>query len=147
MHSKAIQVKDRLGVQATKEVAALAQSCKKLRGFVHVSTAYVNANQPQGSHVEEAIYVLHAQDGSVLHHASLVAELAGLSRARAERKVKQRVVLAENCLNIKCGPYHRSMCQELERRRRKHSSHIGVNALHAHIQRLMLSLPCSISNC
>jgi len=60
---------------------------QRLRGFVHVSTAYVNAHHPRGSHVEEAIYPLRARNGKDLSHTSLAAELAALPHARAERRV------------------------------------------------------------
>jgi fatty acyl-CoA reductase len=73
--------------QATSNMAALAQGCARLRAFVHVSTAYVNANQPRGRHVEEQIYLLRTRDGSAIRHARLAAELAALPRGRAERRV------------------------------------------------------------
>jgi hypothetical protein len=74
--------------QATKRVAELAEGMLRLRGFVHVSTAYVNAHQPKGSHIEEDIYPLRLNSGQTLLHDSLAAELAGLPHAKAERKVR-----------------------------------------------------------
>ena len=74
--------------QATKRVAELAEGMLRLRGFVHVSTAYVNAHQPKGSHIEEDIYPLRLSSGQTLLHDSLAAELAGLPHAKAERKVR-----------------------------------------------------------
>ena len=64
-----------------------------LRAFVHVSTAYVNAHLPKGSHVEEALYPLHMRScgddepGRVVHGA-IAAELAALPAAKAERRVR-----------------------------------------------------------
>jgi hypothetical protein len=74
--------------QATKKIAELAEGMPLLRGFVHVSTAYVNAHQPKGSHIEEDIYPLRHSSGQTLLHDSLAAELAGLPHAKAERKVR-----------------------------------------------------------
>ncbi|KAK9907611.1 hypothetical protein WJX75_006988 [Coccomyxa subellipsoidea] len=73
---------------ATKRVAELAEGMLRLRGFVHVSTAYVNAHQPKGSHIEEDIYPLRLNSGQTLLHDSLAAELAGLPHAKAERKAQ-----------------------------------------------------------
>ena len=68
-------------------MAELAEAMPRLRGFVHVSTAYVNAHQPKGSHIEEDIYPLRLGSQTLLHD-SLAAELAGLPHAKAERKVR-----------------------------------------------------------
>ncbi len=75
-------------VQATKEVAALAAGMHRLQAFVYVSTCYVNAHQPKGSHIEEAIYpLLMRSSGQALQHAELAARLAQMAPARAERVV------------------------------------------------------------
>ncbi|CAL8462842.1 g2376 [Coccomyxa elongata] len=87
---------------ATKKAAELAEGMPHLRGFLHVSTAYVNAHRPKGSHIEEAIYRLTFSDGQVLAHASLAAELAALPHGKAERKaqgVLQEVGLP-NCYTL-----------------------------------------------
>ena len=47
-------------MQATRNIADAALSFRRLRGFVHLSTAYVNCNRPRGSHVEERLYGFHA---------------------------------------------------------------------------------------
>ncbi len=74
-------------MQATKWVAELAEGMPRLRGFVHVSTAYVNAHHGRGSHIEEDIYPLYLSNGQAIRHDSLAAELAALPHAKAERKV------------------------------------------------------------
>ena len=43
-------------MQATRNIADAALLFKRLRGFVHLSTAYVNCNRRRGSHVEERLY-------------------------------------------------------------------------------------------
>ena len=43
-------------MQATHNLANLATGMGKLRAFVHLSSAYVNCDQPRGSHVEERLY-------------------------------------------------------------------------------------------
>ena len=67
----------------------------RLRGMVHVSTAYVNSNLKRGTHVEERIYPLvretitdkktGAKVRTVLSHADVVAELRALPAAAATK--------------------------------------------------------------
>ena len=72
--------------QATKEVAELAAGMHRLQAFVYVSTCYVNAHRPKGSHIEEAIYpLIMRSSGQALQHADLAARLAQMPPARAER--------------------------------------------------------------
>ena len=59
----------------------------RMRGFIHVSTAYVNSNLPRGSHIEERIYPLHDAQGARIQHAALAARLAALPHAKAEHVV------------------------------------------------------------
>ncbi len=73
--------------QATKKVSELALQIKGMRGFVHVSTAYVNSNLPRGSHIEERIYPLRRKDGRRLEHAKLALQLAALPPTKAEATV------------------------------------------------------------
>lgn len=75
-------------LQATKKVSELALQIKNMRGFVHVSTAYVNSNLPRGSHIEERIYPLRLKDGKRIEHAKLAVKLAALPPAKAEHKVR-----------------------------------------------------------
>lgn len=84
--------------QATKRIAELAAGMRRLRGFVHISTAYVNAHHPRGSHIEEALYPLRAREGRELSHASLAAELAALPHVRAERRVGPSTMIAQSFL-------------------------------------------------
>ena len=79
-------------LQATREVAELAASMRRLQAFVYVSTCYVNAHRPKGSHIEEAIYPLTLRSsGQALQHADLAAKLAQMTPARAERAVSPSV--------------------------------------------------------
>jgi hypothetical protein len=74
--------------QATKKMAELAQQIQHLRGFVHVSTSYVNSNLGRGSHIEEAVYPLqYRPKGARVAHAKLALQLAALPPAKAERTV------------------------------------------------------------
>ena len=70
--------------QATKNLADMAAEMPNLKSFVHVSTAYVNGNQPKGTSVSENLLPL---DGEGADHASLVTQLQGLSRAQATSQV------------------------------------------------------------
>ena len=74
--------------QATRCVAELAAGMRRLRGFVHVSTAYVNSNCARGSHVEERMYPLRLADGRSADHAAIAAELAALPPRQAERQAR-----------------------------------------------------------
>ncbi|EIE27188.1 hypothetical protein COCSUDRAFT_55211 [Coccomyxa subellipsoidea C-169] len=87
---------------ATKRVAELAEGMPRLRGFVHVSTAYVNAHHGRGSHIEEDIYPLYLSNGQAIRHNSLAAELAALPHAKAERKAQAllREVGLPNCYTL-----------------------------------------------
>lgn len=73
--------------QATKKVSELALQIKHMRGFVHVSTAYVNSNLPRGGHIEERVYPLRRKDGRRLEHAKLAVQLSALPPAKAEATV------------------------------------------------------------
>jgi fatty acyl-CoA reductase len=77
-------------LQATKKVALLAQRMKQLRGFVHISTAYVNSNLPRGSHVEEKVYPIYRKNGQILDPDGLARTLTALSPAAAELKVQHQ---------------------------------------------------------
>ena len=72
----------------------------RLRGMVHVSTAYVNANLKRGTHVEERIYPLVRKTTdrkagnevqTVLSHADVVAELLALPAAAATKAADKLV--------------------------------------------------------
>lgn len=71
----------------------MAQRMKQLRGFVHVSTAYVSSSLPRNSHTEEKIYPIHHKNGQVLNHNETARTLAALSPASAEAKVQHKFVL------------------------------------------------------
>jgi hypothetical protein len=70
---------------------------KELRGFVYISTAYVNAHQPSGSRIQEQLYPLLSQDGSPLQHAALAAQLAALKPKAAEKKVRTQISATRSC--------------------------------------------------
>jgi fatty acyl-CoA reductase len=70
---------------------------QRLRGFVHVSTAYVNSNLPRGSHIEERVYSLRLRDGQVLDHVKLAAQLSSLAPGPAEKLVRM------HCIPTKCA--------------------------------------------
>ena len=76
-----------LGVQATRQAATLALEMQHMRGFVHISTAYVNSNQARGSHVEERIYPLLDGCGARILHCDLAARLTALPAPKAEHLV------------------------------------------------------------
>ena len=70
--------------QATKNLAEMAAEMPKLKAFVHVSTAYVNGNQPKGASISEHLLPL---DGEGADHASLVTQLQTLPKAQAASQV------------------------------------------------------------
>jgi fatty acyl-CoA reductase len=74
-------------VQATVKTVELARGMQHMRGFVHVSTAYVDSNLPRGSHIEERIYPLHDAAGARIEHAALAERLGALPAAKAEQTV------------------------------------------------------------
>ena len=74
--------------QATKKTAELAKGIQNLKGFVHVSTSYVNSNLGRGSHIEEAIHPLFYRNGRRVEHAQLALQLAAMPPAKAERTVR-----------------------------------------------------------
>ena len=82
--------------QATKEMATLAASMPRLQAFVYVSTCYVNAHRPQGSHVEEAVFPLvRSSSGEAVQHAELAAKLAKMPPAKAEKAVSPHMCLEQ----------------------------------------------------
>lgn len=70
--------------QATKNLAEMAAEMPNLKAFVHVSTAYVNGNQPKGATVSEQMLPL---SGEAADHASLVTQLQALPKAQAASQV------------------------------------------------------------
>eukprot|EP00884_Botryococcus_braunii_P019626 jgi/Botrbrau1/6347/Bobra.0098s0006.1 len=72
--------------QATRKLMKLAHTMPNMKGFIHVSTAYVNCNLPQGSHIEEKIYPLILKDGTKLDHAKVADELLALSPKQATKR-------------------------------------------------------------
>ena len=74
-------------MQATKHLADMALHMPKLKAFVHVSTAYVNGNQPKGSQVPEAMFPLMNEASMPVHHASLVTHLQSLPENAATGQV------------------------------------------------------------
>ncbi len=76
--------------QATKKLMKLAFTMPNMKGFIHVSTAYVNCNLPKGSHVEEKIYPLVMKDGTKLDHNKVADELLALDAKAATKRVRPR---------------------------------------------------------
>lgn len=66
----------------------LAHTIPGMKGFIHVSTAYVNCNLPKGSHIEEKIYPLILKDGTKLDHAKVAEELLALNSTQATKRVR-----------------------------------------------------------
>ncbi|KAL3144875.1 Fatty acyl-CoA reductase 2 [Trebouxia sp. C0009 RCD-2024] len=67
----------------TKGLLQLAEGMPNMRAFCFVSTAYVNANLPKGSTVEEKVYPLH-DHGVPVDHATMVQHLMSLNLTAAE---------------------------------------------------------------
>ena len=61
----------------------MAASMPNLKAFLHVSTAYVNGNQPKGSTVAEVMLPLVDPSDLQVHHADLVRNLQVLPRPQA----------------------------------------------------------------
>ena len=92
-----------VGAQATRNIAEFGKSFKRLRKFVHLSTAYVNCNQPHGSHVEERLYsfsrddaVTHSSSSSRRAELAIVEELAAELATLPESAASQQVSTASN---------------------------------------------------
>ena len=77
-----------------------SSSLPRLRGMVHVSTAYVNAHLQKGTHVEERIYPLVRETTdkktgtkvrTVLSHSEVAAELLALPRDAATKAANKLV--------------------------------------------------------
>lgn len=105
-----------LRMQATRNIADAALAFRRLRGFVHLSTAYVNCNRPCGSHVQERLYRFHA-DGEAdslasceACHASSTCELEGVEAlaqelaALPEAAASQRVSTTQRLLTCTALP-------------------------------------------
>ena len=69
-------------------MAELAQGMKRLRAFVHVSTAYTNCDHPRRAVVHERVYTLLAPSGKPVDIDALAAELASLPPDAAEAAVR-----------------------------------------------------------
>ena len=65
----------------------MAGQMPRLEAFVHVSTAYVNGNQPKGSLVPEQLIGLQHSQGQPANHTALVESLQLSPRAEASSKV------------------------------------------------------------
>ena len=97
-------------MQATRNIAEMSKSMHRLRGFVHLSTAYVNCNRPRSSHVAEHLFpfshgssaAVRAPPGAAEGKAecctagaelakveALAQELAALPEAAASQRVRE----------------------------------------------------------
>lgn len=72
----------------TKRLLDIAARMKKLRAFVHVSTAYVNVNKPKHSSVDEALYPLNLGTQPVSHE-TVVEDLLSLNSESANVRVSK----------------------------------------------------------
>lgn len=71
----------------TQRLLRMATRITRLRCFLHVSTAYVNVNQPRGSSVEERIYRLKLGKQPI-SHAEIVEDLLRLEPDDANCRVR-----------------------------------------------------------
>jgi fatty acyl-CoA reductase len=78
----------------TRRLLNLAMQMQQLRCFLHVSTAYVNINQPRGSSIEERIYPLKLGSG-VVSHAAVVEDLLSLEADDANVRVSSKHGVAQ----------------------------------------------------
>lgn len=74
-----------LVMQGTINIANLAKAASELQGFTHISTAYVNCAQEEGSHVEEQLYPIGIVDGQPLDHQQVAEDMSLLSPKQAEK--------------------------------------------------------------
>ena len=70
--------------QATSHLGDVAKKVRRLRGFTHISTAYVSSPQDRNSHVEERIYPLGSMDGQLLEHRAIARSFDPLAPEAAE---------------------------------------------------------------
>ena len=71
----------------TSALLQLAESMAHLRCFTYVSTAFVNANQPKGTCLQEEIYPLMDVDGSPADAEVIAHRLLALSPKKADEQV------------------------------------------------------------
>ncbi len=65
----------------------MASRMPNLKAFVHVSTAYVNGNQPKGSVIPEVMLPLTDQPNAHVSHSALVANLQAVPKPKAAQQV------------------------------------------------------------
>ena len=88
-------------MQAVRNIAEMAKSLHRLRGFVHLSTAYVNCNRPRGSHVSERLFPFSHGSSAAVRVAPGAAEgeaeccPAGTELARVEALAQELATLPE----------------------------------------------------
>ena len=80
----------------------MASKMPHLKAFVHVSTAYVNGNQPKGSTVPERLLPLLDEQGRVVDHSAMLASLQSMPKPEAATQVWHSHLPA--CLHI--SPAH-----------------------------------------
>jgi nucleoside-diphosphate-sugar epimerase len=105
-----IQTSLRANYEGTGRVLDLAtDACDhgrgKLRAYVHVSTAFVNMNQPRGSSVAERIYPLRYESSTDLSDEHIVAELMALDPAAAEARAEALCALWDFANNYVLGKH------------------------------------------
>ena len=89
-------------LQATKHLADMAADMPKLQAFVHVSTAYVNGNQPKGTRVPERMLPLRAKSED---DAALVSKLQALPEPQAAAQVSSKPAVFEYIFSKCYKPY------------------------------------------
>lgn len=77
---------------ATSGLLKMAGNMQRCSLFLHVSSAYANGNQAQGSTVYEQLYPLGFGD-SRLHHGQLVKDLMAMAPEEAEAKASVLIKL------------------------------------------------------
>jgi fatty acyl-CoA reductase len=94
----------------TRRLLLLATQMQQLRCFLHVSTAFVNANQPRGSIIEERLYPLKLGADEV-SHAAVVDELMFLDADDANVRVSQTASKKHSPNIAECGLRFMSVTQ------------------------------------
>lgn len=88
-------------MQAVRNIAEMAKSMRRLRGFVHLSTAYVNCNRLRGSHVSERLFPFSHGSSAASRAAPGAAEgeaeccSAGPELAKVEALAQELAALPE----------------------------------------------------
>ena len=72
----------------TSALLKLAETMPQLRCFTYVSTAFVNANLPKGTCIQEQLYPLQDIDGSPADVEAIAQRLLALPHKKADEQVR-----------------------------------------------------------